>query len=80
MSKLIWTLGLALLAVSLGASAQSYPTKPVKLIISTGSGTSPDRIGRIVADRLSRDLGQSFVVANLTGGGGLIATRTALPP
>jgi tripartite-type tricarboxylate transporter receptor subunit TctC len=67
----------ALLAPSL-ALPQSYPTKPVKLIVSTGSGTSPDRIARIAADRLSRDLGQSFVVENLTGGGGLIATRTAL--
>ncbi|MFM9969592.1 MAG: Bug family tripartite tricarboxylate transporter substrate binding protein [Burkholderiales bacterium] len=55
--------------------AQSWPTKPVRLIISTGSGTSPDRIGRIVADRLSRDLGQTFVAENITGAGGIIAPR-----
>lgn len=33
------------------ATAQSWPGKTVRLIISTGGGTSPDRIGRIVADR-----------------------------
>jgi len=59
------------------AVAQGWPNKTVRLIISTGGGTSPDRIGRIVADRLSRDWGQSVVVDNLTGGGGLIASRTA---
>ncbi len=59
------------------ANAQGWPNKTVRLIISTGGGTSPDRIGRIVADRLSREWGQSVVVDNLTGGGGLIASRTA---
>jgi tripartite-type tricarboxylate transporter receptor subunit TctC len=67
----------ALALFGAGASAQNWPNKPVRLIISTGGGTSPDRIGRIVADRLSRDLGQSIVVDNITGGGGIIATRTA---
>lgn len=67
--------GLCLLAVSAAAGAQSWPVKPVRLVISTGSGTSPDRIGRIVADRLSKDLGQPFVPENITGAGGIIAPR-----
>ncbi|MSQ50618.1 MAG: tripartite tricarboxylate transporter substrate binding protein [Betaproteobacteria bacterium] len=57
------------------ANAQSWPVKPVRLVISTGSGTSPDRIGRIVADRLSKDLGQTFIAENITGAGGIIAPR-----
>ncbi|OFZ99420.1 MAG: hypothetical protein A3H35_19200 [Betaproteobacteria bacterium RIFCSPLOWO2_02_FULL_62_17] len=76
--KIIASLLCAALAfASAEAAAQNWPNKPVRFIISTGGGTSPDRIGRIVADRLSRDLGQSIVVDNITGGGGIIATRTA---
>ena len=70
-------LGLALLLCHAFAFAQGWPGKTVRLIVSTGGGTSPDRIGRIVADRLSRDWGQSVVVDNITGAGGLIASRTA---
>lgn len=72
--------GLMIAALALAgapAFAQNWPAKPVRMIISTGGGTSPDRIGRIVADRLSRDWGQSVVVDNMTGAGGLIASRTA---
>ena len=43
----------------------------------TPAGTSPDSIGRLLADRLSRALGQSVVAENITGAGGLIASRTA---
>ncbi len=73
---LLAPLFLCLFAFAFPALAQ-YPNKPVRLILSTGAGTSPERIGRIVADRLSRSLGQSFVVESLTGAGGLIASRTA---
>lgn len=64
------------LALADHANAQVWPVKPVKIIVSTGSGTSPDRIGRILADRLSKDLSQAFVVENQAGGGGVIAPRT----
>jgi tripartite-type tricarboxylate transporter receptor subunit TctC len=64
-----------MLALSGLAAAQSWPVKPVRFVISTGSGTSPDRIGRIIADRLSKDLGQAFVAENITGAGGIIAPR-----
>ncbi|MFM9969591.1 MAG: Bug family tripartite tricarboxylate transporter substrate binding protein [Burkholderiales bacterium] len=67
----------ALALIQVPTLAQSWPQKPVRLIISTGGGTSPDRIGRIAADRLTRDWGQSMVVDNMTGAGGLIASRSA---
>jgi len=65
----------ALLGVISQVQAQTWPSRPVTLVVSTPSGTSPDRIGRIVADRLSKDLGQSFLVENQAGGGGVIAPR-----
>ena len=64
-----------MLALSGLVTAQSWPAKPVRLVISTGSGTSPDRIGRIIADRLSKELGQAFIAENITGAGGIIAPR-----
>jgi len=57
------------------AWAQTWPARPVTLVVSTPSGTSPDRIGRIIADRLGKDLGQAFVVENQAGGGGVIEPR-----
>jgi tripartite-type tricarboxylate transporter receptor subunit TctC len=58
------------------AGAQAWPARPVTIAVSTGSGTSPDRIGRLLADRLSKAFGQSFLVENMPGGGGVIAPRT----
>lgn len=69
--------GFLMLALAACASAQSWPQKPVRLIVSTGGGTSPDRIARMAAERLARDWGQGVVVDNITGAGGLIASRLA---
>jgi tripartite-type tricarboxylate transporter receptor subunit TctC len=59
------------------AVAQSWPTKPVRFIVSVPSGTSPDIVARVLAERLTKHFGQSFLVENVTGAGGLIATQTA---
>jgi tripartite-type tricarboxylate transporter receptor subunit TctC len=74
----MYCIGACLLAAAGAACAQAWPSRPVRIIVSTGSGTSPDRIARMVADRLSRDLNASFVVDNMAGGGGLIASRAAV--
>ncbi len=63
----------ALLAWWAYASAQSYPQKPVKLIVPAPAGGPTDVPGRLVADGLSNLLGQRFVVENRVGAGGLIA-------
>ena len=68
-------LSLALAALAPGiASAQDYPSKPIKLVIPFPAGGSSDGIGRQVADKLSGILKQSVVVENKGGAGGLIGT------
>jgi tripartite-type tricarboxylate transporter receptor subunit TctC len=73
----------ALAALACNAAlAQPYPAKPVKIVVPAQPGGGLDLIGRTIADQLSRALGQSFVVENLSGGGGTIAAQAvarALP-
>src|SRR6187397_3647182 len=60
------------------AAAQAYPTRPVRVIVTTGPGGQGDTTARLVAAKLSDSLGQSFYVENMPGGGGNIAmTATA---
>jgi len=60
------------------AFAQSYPTRPVKLIVPLPAGSGPDVRHRLIAQALSQVWGQQVVVENRPGGGGLIGTRAAL--
>jgi tripartite-type tricarboxylate transporter receptor subunit TctC len=70
---------LAALVMSLGApiasSAQSYPAKPVHLIVPTTPAGITDGIARLVAQKLTEQLGQSFVVENRPGANGNIAAE-----
>ena len=58
------------------ASAQSYPVKPVRVVIPWPPGGSNDIVGRIVAQKLSEMSGQQFVVDNRGGASGLIGAET----
>jgi tripartite-type tricarboxylate transporter receptor subunit TctC len=58
--------------------AQSYPSRPVKLIVTVPAGGSPDIIGRLIAQWLSERLGQAFVVENKPGASTNIGTELAL--
>src|SRR5262249_55872348 len=69
---------LALPAMSRIARAQSYPARPVHLIVSVAAGGSPDIIGRLIAQWLSERLGQPFVVDNRAGAASNIGTEFAL--
>ncbi len=63
----------ALLVVAPAASAQAWPAKPVKLIVGFGPGGVADITARVVAQKLSQDLGQQFVVDNRPSAGGIVA-------
>ncbi|MBF5007731.1 Bug family tripartite tricarboxylate transporter substrate binding protein [Diaphorobacter caeni] len=63
--------------LTLPAHAQTYPNKPVRMIVPYGPGTAPDVLGRITADALQRRLGQAIVVENRAGAGGKIGTEAA---
>lgn len=57
------------------AQAQAYPAKTVRIVIPAQPGGGLDLIGRAMADQLGRALDQTFVVENVSGGGGSIATQ-----
>ena len=72
-----WTVGLSAAAVLMGAlpaAAQSWPQRPVKIVVPYGAGLSPDVLARVLNDRLSARLGQSFIVENRPGAGGNAGT------
>jgi tripartite-type tricarboxylate transporter receptor subunit TctC len=59
------------------AHAQTYPSKPVRIIVPQPPGGGFDTVGRLLADRLGKQMGQSFVVENRTGSGTLVGTDLA---
>src|SRR5262245_54643041 len=60
------------------ARAQSYPVRPVRLIVQVPAGSAPDIIARVMSDWLTPQLGQQFVVDNRPGASGNIATETVI--
>ncbi len=64
------TAGVVLLANVCAASAQSWPSKPVRIIVPVSAGSATDVTARIIADHLTTQLGQPFIVENRTGAGG----------
>jgi tripartite-type tricarboxylate transporter receptor subunit TctC len=55
------------------ASAQTYPARPGRVIVTSGPGGQSDTAARLFAQKLTENLGQSFYIENMGGGGGNIA-------
>ena len=73
---LAWLLG-AFIGLGIGGptNAQSYPTRPIKLLVPFTAGGGTDLLARILAQKMSENLGQQIVVENKPGGNTLIATE-----
>ena len=65
----------ALAAMPPIARAQSYPSRPINVIVTFNAGSAPDIIARLLGQRLSERLGQPFIIENRPGFGGNIATE-----
>jgi tripartite-type tricarboxylate transporter receptor subunit TctC len=65
-------LSLALAACSLGAMAQTYPDRPITMIVPWGAGGGTDAVARMIASLMEKDLGQPVNVVNRTGGSGVV--------
>src|SRR5688572_7766365 len=66
-----------LLLFALQAAAQSYPVKPVRMIVPYPPGGGNDTLGRLFAAKLAERMGQPFVVENRPGAGAMIGTEAA---
>src|SRR5262245_936157 len=68
----------ALPAVSRIAWVQTYPTRPVRVIVGITPGGAPDIVARLMGQWLSERLGQPFIIENRPGGGGNIGTEAVV--
>ena len=66
------------LTLPFSSHAQAYPTKPIRYIVPVAAGGGNDMIARVVTERWGRLLGQTFVVENQSGGGGVIASQNTM--
>src|SRR6201996_5522980 len=60
--------------VALPAAAQDWPSKPVRVVVPFGPGSTPDVVARLLADHLQKKLGQPFIIDNKPGASGNIGT------
>jgi tripartite-type tricarboxylate transporter receptor subunit TctC len=67
----------ALPALSRSARAQNYPVRPVRIIVGVAAGGANSTVARLVAQRLSEQLGQPFIVENRPGAGGSVGAQAA---
>ena len=70
-------LAAALLCIAGAADAQTWPVRPVKVIVAAGTGLAMDIAARMMSDTLSRSLGQQMFVENIPGASGIVGAQAA---
>jgi len=70
--------GLSLALLVGASSAQDFPSRPVKFIVTVAVGSATDVVARLIAERASKELGQPIVVENLAGANGIIGTQAVM--
>lgn len=73
--RAFWIAGVVLSLTSQMAGAQSYPSKPIRWVVPSTPGDGSDVTGRLIADKISRELGQPVVVDNKPGAGGVLGSE-----
>jgi len=68
----------ALPTVSHVAWAQSYPTRPVRIVVGLAAGSSSDILARLIGQRLSERLGQPVIIENRPGAGGSLGAESVV--
>lgn len=68
----------AMLGTPAAALAQSYPSKPIRVLVNSAPGGLTDVIGRLVAARMSQSMGQAMPIENRTGAGGLVGAEALI--
>src|SRR5262245_44638346 len=74
-----WRLALVLALAALTgqtATAQTYPSRPITIIVSLAAGTGMDTLVRLYGEKLSQSLGQPVIIDNRPGGAGVVAGET----
>ena len=67
------TLAAALVLAAAPAFGQAWPTKPITMIVPFAAGGPTDLLARIIGERMGKELGQQFIIENVTGAAGTIA-------